>query len=715
MHSTKISLWVSKYVDIRIYLLASIFYILSSLFMVEKVAAAVPASWKATGFGINASGMTLSDVLQEFSTTYGVKLKNTMSTDAVLRGRFQGSNGSEFLDRLAAKYSFRWFVYNDTLYVGRSSDVTSMRIQVGEDAVLDSKAALTGLGLFDSRFGWGELPDEGAVLVSGPRQYVDLVRETLLPTGESKKNGITEKQLMVFRLKYASATDRTISTRGQADNIIPGVKSILSGLLNAQGSQGFSSPDDFSVGSDKRSRQGKSGRGGAKELTTSPRTGESSRTLLASARDYNTNPRNEDGDTDELKRSPRSKMPSVRIDADQSLNAIIIYDSGNKRAMYQALITELDIEPQQIEIEALIVDIDRSQLNQLGAEWGFNAGSVSATFNGMSTDSKGASLPVSGSTLLIKNAANFYARLNAMENKGDARILAKPTISTLENIAAVLDLSQSRYLPLVGERVVDLANVNVGTMLKVTPRIVREGPLTRVRLDINIEDGAFSADAASSTNVTRSTITTQAIIEPQHTLLIGGYHSEAKTQSRQKIPVLGDIPVIGGLFQNNADSINNRERLFLITPRISGLTGLQANRQSSLTEKARDILQADRASQLVPQSPSARQQTRAAVSPDPRVSAPQLPAPQLPATLSPSPSPAMQMAPSSASGTTRGPAPAQVLDTLTRAQVSQVLASNDMTPNVPQRTFAQSDEPSSVTPKETKKKKQQVLLLRYRQ
>ncbi|MBC7490363.1 MAG: type III secretion system outer membrane ring subunit SctC [Glaciimonas sp.] len=676
----------------------------------EKATAAVPISWKATGFGINASGMTLSNVLQEFSATYGVKLQTSMPADAVLHGRFQGSNGSEFLDRLAAKYSFRWFVYNDTLYVVRSSDVTSMRIQVGEDAVLDSKAALIGLGLFDSRFGWGEMPDEGAVLVSGPRQYVDLVRETLLPAGENKKSGTAEKQLMVFRLKYASATDRTISTRGQADNVIPGVKSILSGLLNAQGSQGFSSPDDFSVGSDKRSRQGKSGRGSAKELTTSPRTGESSRTLLASARDYNTNPRNDDGDTDDFKRSPRSKMPNVRIDADQSLNAIIIYDSGNKRAMYQALITELDIEPQQIEIEALIVDIDRSQLNQLGAEWGFTAGSVSATFNGMSTDSKGASLPISGSTLLIKNAANFYAKLNAMENKGDARILAKPTISTLENIAAVLDLSQSRYLPLVGERVVDLANVNVGTMLKVTPRIVREGPLTRVRLDINIEDGAFSADAASSTNVTRSTITTQAIIEPQHTLLIGGYHSEAKTQSRQKIPVLGDIPVFGGLFQNNSDSVNNRERLFLITPRISGLTGLQANRQSYLAEKAREILQAERALQLSPPSPPASQQTRGTAIPTPQV-----PAPPVPTTLPPSPSPATQTAPSRATVTTRGPAPAKVLETLTRAQVSQVLASNDMTPNVPQRTFVQSDELSSVTPKETKKKKQQVLLLRYRQ
>jgi type III secretion protein C len=693
------------------FILAIFFLIIFNFSILPGAKAAVPVSWKETGFGINASGMTLADVLQEFSITYGVKLQSSMQMDIALHGRFQAGNGTEFLNRLAAKYEFRWFVYNDTLYVVNSSDVTSMRIEVGEDAVLDSKAALIGLGLFDTRFGWGEMPDEGMVFVSGPRKYVELVRETLLPAGESKKNVSVEKKLMVFRLKYASATDRTISTRGQADNVIPGVKTILSGLLNSQGGRSFSSPDDFSVGSDKRSRQGKSGRGNAKVLTTSSRSGESSRTLLSGARDYNSNSRSDEGDgdgdvdVDEPRRSSRSKPQSIRIDADQSLNAIIIYDSGNKRAMYQALITELDIEPQQIEIEALIVDIDRNQLNQLGAEWGFNLGSLSATLNGTSTDSKGTSLPVSGSTLLIKNAANFYARLTAMENKGDARVLAKPTISTLENIAAVLDLSQSRYLPLVGERVVDLANVNVGTMLKVTPRIVREGALTRVRLDINIEDGAFSTDTASSTNVTRSTITTQAIIEPQHTLLIGGYHSEAKTQNRQKIPVLGDIPVLGGLFQNNSDSVSNRERLFLITPRISGMTGIQANRQSAIDERAQEILHTERSPERTPLPSIPPLQ-------DKRITKPALPGSLVESSLLPSEPRGTRSVNTSPE---RGPAPAKVLGALNRAQVNVVVASNDMMPNVPQRNFMQTEEANPVDAKELKKEKKKVLLLRYRQ
>ncbi len=692
--------------------------------------AAVPASWKSTGFAIDASGMTLSGVLQEFSTVYSVKINNAMAGDGVMHGRIQASNGADFLDRLASKYAFRWFVYNEVLYVVPNADASSLRLKVGEDAVADSKAALIGLGLFDARFGWGEIPDEGTVIVSGPRQYVELVRETLMPMMDSRQAG-PSKQVMVFRLKYASATDRTMSTRGQPDNVIPGVKTILSSLLNSS-SQNSIGNEDFNASSRKRSRTGKSGRGNPEQVTTSQHGGESSRTLLTNAREYSRNGRDgrdqnnsDDEEPDDSRRPGKLKPQGVKIDADPSLNAIIIYDNASKRAMYQSLITELDIEPQQIEIEALIVDIDRTKLNQLGAEWGFSVGNFSATFNGTSTDSKGNSSPISGSTLLIKNAANFYARLTAMESKGDAHVLAKPTISTLENIAAVLDLSQSAYLPLVGERVVDLANVNVGTMLKVTPRIVREGNLTRVRLDINIEDGAFTAQTASSANVTRSTITTQAIVELQHTLLIGGYHSEAKTQTKQKVPLLGDVPILGALFQNNSDSVSNRERLFLITPRITGMTAQQANAESTVASRAREMLQSAPVVPLLPLPPQKQrggEKMPGTLPPLETLAPPPPPPPQRQQAHQPPPQllqplqPQRQVPPArnEVSSAQPGPAPDRVLASLIRQRRGAATVSTEEP--------AQADEVSQVptlprpyqSKSSKKKRKQDVLLLRFR-
>ncbi|RZI42225.1 EscC/YscC/HrcC family type III secretion system outer membrane ring protein [Herbaspirillum sp. HC18] len=562
-----------KLMDVRHWLIIALVALMLSWHWTAR--AATPASWKDTGFAINASGMTLREVLDEFGRVYSVRVAISTKADMYMKGRLKADSGSTFLDRLTQPYKFRWFVYNDTLYVVPRDENASMRLEVGEDAVQDAKAALVGMGLFDSRFGWGELADEGVVIVGGPRAYVKLVKDVLLP--EEGKSPVKGKQIMVFRLKYASATDRVISSRGQTETI-PGVKTVLMNLLFGQptGEKLVDLGDRFDVGSGKRSRAGKAGKGTVRDI--------GQRTSSSNGR-----PQQEDDNADADRRD-RYKTPAredrPRIEADPTLNAIMIYDKPGKRETYRELIAQLDIEPQQVEIEALIVDIDRNKLSEIGVEWGVRKGNVVSWVNATGADSQGTELPIPGSTLLISNAARFYARLKALEGNGQARVLAKPTVLTLDNVAAVLDLSQTSYLPLVGERVVDLADVTAGTMLRVVPRIVRDGDNIRVRLEVDIEDGTLGDTSGQRTNVTRSTISTQAMIDLQQTLMIGGYHAESVSNNRQKIPVLGDVPLVGGLFRNETESNSTRERLFLITPRLAGATGAAAAAASRTTLSA---------------------------------------------------------------------------------------------------------------------------------
>jgi type III secretion protein C len=567
---------------------------ITALFWSSSVQAATPASWKDTGFSINATGLSLREVLEEFGQVYGVRIAFNLKEDKTLSGRIKADSGSAFLDRLTHLYKFRWFVYNSTLYIVPAKDNVSVRLQIGEDAVQDAKAALVGLGLFESRFGWGELPDEGVVVVSGPRDYVNLVREVLSPA--SGKKSAKGKQIMVFRLKYASAADRIIVTRGQKETI-PGVKTILTGLLNpTASSMSGDQHDKFDVSSEKRSRESKNGRGGMYELHS-----DRSNARAGSGRD-----RDEEGEGRRSK-SGDTARGGPRIDADPTLNAILIYDDTSKREMYRALIAELDVEPRQIEIEALIVDIERSKLAEMGIEWGVRRDDKVVRINSTTTDSRGTDLPLPGSTLLISNAARFYARLKALEDSGEASVLAKPTVLTLDNVAAVLDLSQTSYVPLIGERVVDLADITAGTLLRVVPRIVQEGPNTRVRLEVDIEDGALGDQTQKNTVATRSTISTQAIIDLQQTLMIGGYHAESRLKNHQKVPVLGDIPLFGGLFRSNSDSHTDRERLFLITPRLLGTSGIPAPEQSKARGLSRRMVIIDQPAleaQAKPYAPS---------------------------------------------------------------------------------------------------------------
>ena len=570
----------------KVFLLVATFLALM-LTWIPAAQATAPASWKESGFSIDATGMTLREVLQEFGRVYGARPVISVDANVVLKGRLKAENGTEFLERLGQMHKFRWFIFGDTVYIVSRDDNTSMRLEIGEDAVQDAKAALTGLGLYNNRFGWGELPDEGVVVVSGPRAYVELARGLLMP--EEKKDKVVAKgrQVMLFRLKYASATDRTITVRGSTE-VIPGVKTILSNLLlgGRSPSRYDSGESDVDLRSSKRSATSRIGRGEAREISFNTRGVRDSR----DSRDSRDNQSSRDDERNDSK-SAHSREDNPRIEADPSLNAIMIYDSVSKRDMYKELIAELDVEPQQIEIEALIVDLDRSRLSEMGVEWGVQSGDKTARFNGGSDESRGIELPLPGSTLLISNAARFYARLKALEANGDARVLAKPTVLTLDNVAAVLDLSQTAYLPLVGERAVDLADVTAGTKLRVVPRIVREATGARVRLEIDVEDGSLG-DGSKGPNVVRSTISTQAIVDMQQTLMIGGYHAESVSKNQQKVPVLGDVPLLGGLFRNTTQSETSRERLFLITPRLVGTTGTTAPVRSKVGEKARTIAQA---------------------------------------------------------------------------------------------------------------------------
>ncbi|MBB5391340.1 MULTISPECIES: type III secretion system outer membrane ring subunit SctC [unclassified Herbaspirillum] len=620
--------------------------------------AAVPSAWKEGGFSINANGMTVRGVLDEFSRTYGVRLQLSAEGGQIVKGRLKAENGVEFLNRLTSANKMRWFVYNDTLYVVSATDNTSQRMQVGEDAVMDAKTALVGLGLFDERFGWGELPDEGVVIVSGPRAYVDLAREVLMPAG-AKKEKLRGRQVMLFRLKYASANDRVINTRGKPETI-PGIKTILTNLLmggHGSGGEKVTGNNRFDVDSRKRSRSGKINRaepGDGQEsgerfspLFSAP--GANGRNnLMAPGAGQAASPGGYDNTSGAGgAQDGEGKQQGPRIEADSTLNAIMIYDDIAKKSVYESLIAQLDIKPQQIEIEALIVDIDRSRLAEMGVEWGARAGVVNTTVNGTTTQSSGTDLPLPGATLLISDAARFYARLKAMESNGEARVLATPTVLTLDNVAAVLDLSQSAYVSLVGERVADMSDITAGTMLRVIPRIINDAGETRVRLEVDIEDGSLNnteSDSSRSTNnngsgtiaanVTRSTINTQAIIDAQQTLMIGGYRAESLIRNKQKVPVLGDLPVVGGLFRSESRSNSTRERLFLITPRITGFDGTRL-----ALNKARG--------NATPAAPAPSQ--------------PGMPAPGMPSVPVPGPMPNSQVLPAPADAATSSGTPPALL------------------------------------------------------
>ncbi|MDY7564682.1 type III secretion system outer membrane ring subunit SctC [Pseudomonas sp. RTC3] len=513
--------------------------------MTAPVWAAVPKAWTHTAYAYDAQQTDLATVLGGFAKEFGMGLDMPVM-EGTLDGRLRAQNPQEFLDRLGQEHHFQWFVYNETLYVSPTNEQTSARLEVSPDAVDDLQSALTDVGLLDPRFGWGALPDEGVVLVRGPAKYVEFVR------GYSTKIEAPEKaekqDILAFPLKYANAADRTIRYRDQ-QLAVAGVASILQELLESR-----------SRGESINGVNLTQGQGGAA-------AGGSSTGLSYGGLDTGALQQGLDrvlGGSGKKNRDAKSEKSRIRVSADVRNNAVLIYDLPKRKGLYKKLVKQLDVPRNLIEIDAVILDIDRNELADLSSRWNFKAGGVSG----------GANLLQGGSsTLFIQDAGKFSADIKALEGNGSASVIGNPSILTLENQPAVIDFSRTEYLTATSERVATIEPITAGTSLQVIPRSVNSDGKSQVQLIIDIEDGQIDMSKINKEqpSVRKGNVSTQAVIAEHGSLVIGGFHGLEASDKVNKIPLLGDIPWIGKLlFQSRSRELNQRERLFILTPRLIG-------------------------------------------------------------------------------------------------------------------------------------------------
>lgn len=517
---------------------------------------AVLPPWEDASYVYQAESTPLRTVLQDFAQTFGVILDVDGEVDGVVSGRLQGEEASDVLTRLAVQFGFQWFLYNNTLYISPSYQESTARLEVSHDAAPDLQQALRNIGLLDDRFGWGELPHEGIVLVSGPERYVELVREF----SQRRITSAELREVISFPLRYAQAVDRTIDYR-DTTLTIPGVATILSELLegspSTSTSRGLSSPRSQGAATIQGDVLG----GASSALRQRLEEQVASQIGMAGV--------------DEVQQTLGSGGEDVRVAADARNNAVLIYDEPDRHALYRNLINQLDVPRHLVEVDAIIVDINRNQLEELAADWTILSGSFSAGATMMP--------PGASSTIFIQDYGSFYSQLRALEGEGVASLVANPTILTLENQPAIMDLSSTEYIMATGERVSSILPVTAGTTLRTTPHVIRRGDQEQlangapsehvIQLDINIEDGNIDVSSINSElpRINSAAVSTEAVVGEMQSLVIGGFHSTERSDIEQRVPFLGRIPILGDLlFSSNQQEQRQRERLFIITPRLIG-------------------------------------------------------------------------------------------------------------------------------------------------
>jgi type III secretion protein C len=440
---------------------------------------------------------------------------------------------------------------------------------------------------------------EGALVAMGTRRFLEQIEE-LARSQSASLSASPPLGFKVFYLRYAWAQDVSINFGGR-QTVVPGVAAIVRALMTSNPrSQVQIAPLEQMQrptvprlrGSGLAAQGGIAGANGTLGAAGANPGAPSADTLIAAY--GGTQPPAGGGAPMGAWATPTayanySGVPvalgdaqQVRVEADTRLNAVIVRDAPERLPQYEQLVNALDVEPQALEIEATIIDVDTDRLRELGVNWRLSRGRSSLLLGEGNDNDRlldGANVPPAGITpegrggflsAVLGGGNELAVRLRALEEQGAAKVVSSPQVLTLSNVEAMFDTSRTFYVRVQGKDEVDLFSVSAGTTLRVTPHVFKDRDEVRIKLLVSIDDGALTQQQVDAIPVVeRATINTQALIAEGESLLIGGLTREASRNGVQRVPVLGSIPLIGGLFRTTSESNQRTERMFLIVPRLA--------------------------------------------------------------------------------------------------------------------------------------------------
>lgn len=461
-----------------------------------------------------------------------------------ISGDFDFSSPQMLLENISQELGLIWYHDGQAIYVYDVSEIRNAVISLRTMSLGAFNEFLRRAGLYDKRFPLRGDSSNGTFYISGPPIYVDLVTSTASLI-DKQNDGIElgQQKIGVVRLNNTFVNDRVYALRDQ-QIVIPGMATVIEKLLHNEskplqlGSMDNASANPTSAGEDFPTMPSFSSDSEGTSSTYTPKMG------LATA----------------LQQQPAA-AGDIKVIAYPDTNSLLIKGTTEQVRFIEQLTTALDVAKRHVELSLWIIDLNKDDLEQLGITWsgGANFGS-----------SLGVTLNQTASISTL-DGNRFIASIKALEQKNQATVVSRPVVLTQENVPAIFDNNRTFYARLIGERNSSLEHVTYGTLVSVLPRFSADG---QIEMSLNIEDGSEAKSSDSSTQlagalpeVGRTHISTVARVPQNKSLLIGGYTRDVSTEDSMKVPLLGDLPLVGGLFRYSSKNKSNTVRVFLIQPR----------------------------------------------------------------------------------------------------------------------------------------------------
>jgi len=269
-----------------------------------------------------------------------------------------------------------------------------------------------------------------------------------------------------------------------------------------------------------------------------------------------------------------------KVVANKETNSLIIISAPQDYEKIEKIINGLDIKREQVLVEALIVEISLNDDQIFGFDWSaiidtsYDADVVASANTGLFSESlQRGGLPGLTVGLLNGTLPNVYAILNANKENTNLKILSTPEIVTVDNHEATINISEQ--IPfLTSSRVDENNNViqtydykDIGIILKLTPHINKNGYIT-MEIEQQIKKLVEGTRTLENPSVFKREITSKVTVKNKRTIVIGGLIRDDVTNIEQKIPLLGDIPLLGLLFRKQIKQRTRTNLLVFITPHI---------------------------------------------------------------------------------------------------------------------------------------------------
>jgi type II secretory pathway component GspD/PulD (secretin) len=253
-----------------------------------------------------------------------------------------------------------------------------------------------------------------------------------------------------------------------------------------------------------------------------------------------------------------SEVPSASVLVDLRTNSLYVTGDTAVQRRVSAMLRVLDSPSVQILIQTEILDLSRQASSNLGIQWTWQPYTINQTAPGLN-------IQVSGLVPIV-------ATLNALVTQGQGKVLANPQVATQDGVQANINVGQTLYIPITtttnGVSTTTLTTINAGILLLDTPRLNGGGEITNA---LNVQANSIAGFTPQGyPNISQRSVSSIITVQDGQPILIGGLISDTTTNAIQKIPLLGDIPILGQLFRYTTTQEQYDNIVVILTPHLIG-------------------------------------------------------------------------------------------------------------------------------------------------